>query len=178
MVLQGIIPVTVTPMNVDGTPDYGGHKRYIEYLLKHPIVGLWALGSAGESFLMSYDNRLRTAQILMELVGDQIPIIMGAASMAMDDIFRLFEETYDMPFYGLHVIVEKVDQNSIHLREIQRIFEQRCQRAGICGELRIESGRIAREICDNSRWMHLVIDTLKHPPRPQPLDRLGSGFSQ
>jgi len=104
MALHGIIPVTVTPMNVDGTSDYGGHKRYIEHLLKHPIGGLWALGSAGENFLMTYENRIKTAEILMELVGDQVPIIMGAAAFAMDDIFRFFEETCDMPFYGYHVI--------------------------------------------------------------------------
>ena len=131
-----------------------------------PVPGEWR-----QKWLAKHQDNHLFWHILVALDGQQ----EGWIALDLGIIFAQHESG---KFYGLHVIVEKVDQNSIHLREIQRIFEQRCQLAGICGELRIESGRIAREICDNSRWMHLVIDTLKHPPRPQPLDRLGSGFSQ
>jgi len=104
MALKGIIPVTITPMNEDGSPDYKGHQRYIEFLLKHPIGGLWALGSAGESFLMTYENRLKTARMLTEIVDGRTPILMGAADGAMDNIFRFFDDTGQLALDSYHVI--------------------------------------------------------------------------
>ena len=47
-------------------------QRFIHHLLKHPM-GLWSLGSAGESFLVTYETRLKTAQILAETVAGRTP---------------------------------------------------------------------------------------------------------
>jgi nucleotide-binding universal stress UspA family protein len=48
--------------------------------------------------------------------------------------------------------------------------------AGIPGELVIEVGEVARKICERSRWTDLVITSLAHPPAPQAVARLSSGF--
>ena len=104
MSLKGIIPVTVTPMNEDGSPDEPGHQRFIEHLLKHPIGGLWSLGSAGENFLMPYEHRLQTTRILSDLVNGRKPLLIGAGDSAMWNIFRFFDETADLNFDGYHVI--------------------------------------------------------------------------
>ena len=111
MVLHGIVPVTVTPMNEDGSPDGKGHEKFIEYLLKYPIGGLWAIGSAGESFLMTYENRLATAKMLAELVNGRTPILMGAADQAMSNIFKFFEQTADLDIAGYHVIPTDLHMN-------------------------------------------------------------------
>lgn len=94
------------------------------------------------------------------------------------DLGLTFAQHEDGQIYGLHVIDEEADENSLHLKSIRRVFDRHCQKAGISAELRIESGKIARAICDNARWVDLVVVSLAHPPGPQALDRLSSGFSQ
>lgn len=75
---------------------------------------------------------------------------------------------------GLHVIAgENAGGDTAAL---QTRFEQRCQEAGLAGQLVIERGSIARTICERARWADLVIVKLAHPPGEQPLARLSSGF--
>ena len=80
--------------------------------------------------------------------------------------------------YGLHVIPEREDEESERFKSIRAAFEQQCRRAGVTGEISVETGSITRLICDSARWMDLVVASLAHPPGPQALDRLGSGFRQ
>ena len=58
MSLLGIIPVLVSPMNEDGSPDHKGYHNLLDHIFEHPVGGLWVLGSASEDFLMSFEHRV------------------------------------------------------------------------------------------------------------------------
>jgi nucleotide-binding universal stress UspA family protein len=77
---------------------------------------------------------------------------------------------------GLHVIPAEADRDKPGALAIQAEFQRRCQEAGVPGELAISSGDVAGQICDRARWVDLVVVNLAHPPPPQPLARLSSGF--
>lgn len=76
---------------------------------------------------------------------------------------------------GLHVVSE-AHKDSPAARAVQAEFKQRCDAAGIPGELTLDVGRIAHKICERARWTDLVVVNLAHPPGPQPIARLRSGF--
>jgi len=78
--------------------------------------------------------------------------------------------------YGLHTVPSEVQRDSARAQAVQAEFNQRCEAAGIPGELAIEVGGVARKICERARWTDLVIVNLAHPPAPQPVARLSSGF--
>ena len=40
--LKGIMPVLVTPMHDDGSPDLDGHVRLLEHVMTQPVGGLWS----------------------------------------------------------------------------------------------------------------------------------------
>lgn len=78
--------------------------------------------------------------------------------------------------HGLHVVSTAVEKDSQMAQAIKAEFKQRCQAAGIQGELITETGEIARQICERARWADLVVVNLAHPPAPHPVARLNSGF--
>ncbi len=77
---------------------------------------------------------------------------------------------------GLHVVPSKAEVESEAAQAVQTEFERRCETAGVPGRLVIKAGGVARQICDRARWTDLVVLGLAHPPAPQPLARLDSGF--
>ena len=78
--------------------------------------------------------------------------------------------------YGLHVVPTTDEVESEVATGLQAAFEQRCEEAGIPGNLSIEVGNIARTISDRVRWVDLVVWHLAHPPGERVLSKLGSGF--
>jgi nucleotide-binding universal stress UspA family protein len=77
---------------------------------------------------------------------------------------------------GLHVVPSEAEVESEAAQAVQAEFDRRREAAGVPGRLVIKAGEVARQICERARWTDLVVLGLAHPPAPQPLARLGSGF--
>jgi nucleotide-binding universal stress UspA family protein len=77
---------------------------------------------------------------------------------------------------GVHVVRSEAERDGPAVRAMQAEFDRRCEAASIPAKLAIEAGGVARKICERSRWADLVVLSLAHPPAPQPVARLGSGF--
>jgi nucleotide-binding universal stress UspA family protein len=75
---------------------------------------------------------------------------------------------------GLHVAPARRDA----WRERQDAFERRCAAAGVEGQWIVDpkGAGVAGAICARSRWAHLTVVHLAHPPGNRPIARLGSGF--
>lgn len=126
MPLSGIVPVTITPMKEDGSPDVQGHERFYEFLLKYPFGGFWSLGSAGECFLMTYEDRVRTAKIITELVGGKVPVLMGAEDASMRNVLRFFDDTSELPLFAYDAIPRDVHMNDKALIQYYTYLAERC----------------------------------------------------
>ncbi|NOY98200.1 MAG: universal stress protein [Chloroflexi bacterium] len=77
---------------------------------------------------------------------------------------------------GLHIIPNEAQRTSDAVEAISAQFKERCQAAGLPGELAVDVGGIATTICRRARWSDLVILHLAHPPEPQVVSRMGSGI--
>ncbi|TEU17279.1 MAG: universal stress protein [Anaerolineales bacterium] len=77
---------------------------------------------------------------------------------------------------GLHVVSSEAQRDSEEAQAVQAEFNWRCEAAGIPGELAVVVGGVARKICERVRWTDLAVVHLAHPPAPQPVARLSSGF--
>jgi len=78
--------------------------------------------------------------------------------------------------HGVHVVASKAKRERETIQDIRAEFDRRCEAAGIQGEMAIEIGGVARKLCWRSRWVDLLVLGLAHPPAPQLVARLGSGF--
>jgi len=77
---------------------------------------------------------------------------------------------------GLHLIARPEDADTDSVRSLAAEFERRCSEAGVESGLAIDVGPAARKICERAAWTDLIVISLAHPPAPQGVARLASGF--
>ncbi|MBD3305812.1 hypothetical protein GF339_05465, partial [candidate division KSB3 bacterium] len=95
--------------------------------------------------------------------------------MALDQAILMarYEKSH---IYGLHVMPSQTPKAREKAAAIQSEFTRRCDAVGVQGELAIETGSLARTICDRARWTDLVVLNLTHPQKFQPFGKLKSDF--
>ncbi len=80
--------------------------------------------------------------------------------------------------FGLHVVPNKSEIDSPKVQEIRALFLKKCKEGGLVGEFAVDVGSVSEAIIRRAVWVDLVVVTLKHPPGPQPRERLGHQFSK
>lgn len=74
----------VTPMRPDGSLDDDSLRSLIEHVISRGVHGILALGSSGEVFAMTDDERLYFADQVIEAVAGRVPVGIGVAHSAAD----------------------------------------------------------------------------------------------
>jgi nucleotide-binding universal stress UspA family protein/uncharacterized ParB-like nuclease family protein len=78
---------------------------------------------------------------------------------------------------GLHIVADASQIESASVNRIRQIFNERCDNAGVRGELVVATGNVARTITERAVWADLVTVNLMQRPSKRSLRRLGSGFN-
>jgi nucleotide-binding universal stress UspA family protein len=114
------------------------------------------------------DNRL-FADVLVAVSGEEIGwhALEQALTVAHHEGARVL---------GLHVVSSKAQVTGEAAQAVRAEFDRRREAASVEGKVAIEAGGVSRLIYERARWADLVVLGLAHPPAPQPLARLGSGF--
>jgi nucleotide-binding universal stress UspA family protein len=129
-----------------------------------PSPGYWR-----EQRVMPRDSDRLFADIMVPLSGEDL------AWAAVDQALEIARRE-EARLHGLHVVPSGQDLQLDDTLAIQAEFNRRCEAAGVSGKLAFEVGRVARRICERARWTDLAVLHLAHPPAPEPMARLGSGF--
>ena len=79
---KGVIPAVLSVFDKDENLDEQGTREFIRFLLSHDIGGLYLTGSTGETFLMNSEERMRQVEIVMEEVGDKVPVVVHVGAMS------------------------------------------------------------------------------------------------
>jgi len=102
--LKGIMPVLLSPLHEDGSPDHEGFARLLDYIYRYPVPGLWVLGSAGEAFILPYRHRVEIARIVADHMKGRTHLIVGCGDPVLDEVFRFFDDTAHLPIQGYHCL--------------------------------------------------------------------------
>jgi 4-hydroxy-tetrahydrodipicolinate synthase len=102
--LNGIVPVLITPMDRHGEIDVSGVKRLIEYLTSYPIAGLWVLGTGGEDMSLSYRQRITVAETVAKYIPENVPSILGCGFFSMRESLDFLKDTASLPYYAYHAM--------------------------------------------------------------------------
>ena len=96
--LQGSFTAMITPMFADGSVDYEGFKKNIEFQLEQGIDGLLPLGTSGETPTLDEDEEEKMLDIAIPLVHEfnaknnkNVKVIVGAGSNNTRDAVRYVE---------------------------------------------------------------------------------------
>ncbi len=77
--IRGNHPLLVTPMTADGALDEASLRRLVDYLIDNGAHGLLALGSTGEFFSMTHDERKLVIRTVVEQAAGRVPVGVGTA---------------------------------------------------------------------------------------------------
>ena len=78
--LRGVFSAIPTPMNRDGSIDFGKLDAFVDFQLDAGIDGLVPCGTTGESATMSADERQKVITSVVKRVGDRALVVAGAGA--------------------------------------------------------------------------------------------------
>lgn len=74
------MPAMVTPFDDRGEVDLGAAKAVVERLIEAGVVGIYPLGSTGETSHLTGDERKRFTGEVIRIVGGRVPLVIGVGS--------------------------------------------------------------------------------------------------
>jgi len=86
---KGVIPAVISVFRKDEELDEQGTREFIRYLMSMDIGGLYVTGSTGETWMMTAEERMRQVEIVMEEVGDKIPVVVHVGAMSTREAVKL-----------------------------------------------------------------------------------------
>jgi 4-hydroxy-tetrahydrodipicolinate synthase len=74
-VVEGIVPVMLTPFDDNGAIDYAGLERLIEWYLQHGADALFAVAQSSEMQFLSLAERAALARFVVDKVAGRVPVV-------------------------------------------------------------------------------------------------------
>ena len=79
--IEGIIPALITPMNEDETVNEEGLRAVIDHVISGGVHGIFVLGSTGESFALTLDEKKTVVAVSVEASGGRVPVYVGTGAI-------------------------------------------------------------------------------------------------
>ncbi len=76
--IGGIIPAVVSPFDESGAVDWEVARVILQTLKKHGVNGLFVAGSTGEAWALDDDERVRLAEIAVEVADGDVRVLAGS----------------------------------------------------------------------------------------------------
>lgn len=77
---HGCFTALITPFHEDGSVDYPGLEKFIEYQIKNGVTGILAAGTTGESSTLSWDEHMKVIDVVAGMTRDRCKCIAGTGS--------------------------------------------------------------------------------------------------
>lgn len=101
---SGIIPAMVTPFDAYDQIDEAALRQLTRRLINADVHGLFCLGTNGEFFSMTFEEKLRVAEIVIEEAQGRLPIYVGAGCASTKESIELAVRLERMGADALSVI--------------------------------------------------------------------------
>ncbi len=91
---RGIVPAMITPFTDKGEVDVEGVKRLTDYLIEGGVHGLLALGSTGEYYSLTDDQKEVFVETVVSQTKKRVPIYTGASSSSLETAISSVNKLY------------------------------------------------------------------------------------
>lgn len=89
--LKGLWPALLTPVKEDGHVNEKELEKIIELIIAQQLDGIYLLGSTGQGFLYSEEERKHIARLALEITNKRLPVMVQVGSLSTDESVRLAE---------------------------------------------------------------------------------------
>lgn len=86
---KGIIPAMITPLTESGQINESILRQQVQRLVSANVHGLFCLGTNGEFYALTVEEKLRVAEIVIAEANGQVPVYVGAGDISTSSTVRL-----------------------------------------------------------------------------------------
>jgi dihydrodipicolinate synthase/N-acetylneuraminate lyase len=103
---HGVFPYVVSPVQESGEVNADVLARLCDDLVKAGVHGLTPLGSTGEFAYLTWPQRRRVVEVVIEAAKDRVPVVAGVASTTIADAVFQAREFEHLGCRGILAILE------------------------------------------------------------------------
>ncbi|QGU95997.1 dihydrodipicolinate synthase family protein [Clostridium bovifaecis] len=103
MIGKWLTPV-VTAFDKDGNLDYEANKNIYDFLIKGGVDGIVVMGSTGEFFTMTMEQKKELIRLAVEYVNKRIKVFIGTSCMSADETVELSNYAHEVGADAVMVI--------------------------------------------------------------------------
>ncbi len=85
----GVLPAMVTPLNDDESVNEAGLRKLTRFLVDGGVHGLFPVGTTGEFYGLSHDEKRRVLEITVDEAGGKVPVYFGAGAITTKEVVAL-----------------------------------------------------------------------------------------
>lgn len=104
--LRGVFPYLVSPIRADGEVDAAVLAQLCDDLIAAGVHGLTPLGSTGEFAYLTWAQRRRVVEVVVEAARGRVPVVAGVASTTIADATFQAREFERLGCSGILAILE------------------------------------------------------------------------
>ncbi|HSB04663.1 MAG TPA: 4-hydroxy-tetrahydrodipicolinate synthase [Thermodesulfobacteriota bacterium] len=86
---KGIIPAMVTPITSDGKINVGALRKLTNYLIGGGVHGLFPVGSQGEFYGLTFDEKKKVIETVVEETRGRVPVYAGTGAITTREAIAL-----------------------------------------------------------------------------------------
>ena len=104
--LRGVFPYLVSPVTDSGEVKADVLAKLVDHLVQSGVHGLTPLGSTGEFAYLSWAQRRRVVEVVLEANAARLPVVAGVAAASTLEAVRQAREFEAMGAHGILAIME------------------------------------------------------------------------
>lgn len=86
---KGIIPAMVTPLTPDGKVNTEALRKLTDYLIEGGVHGLFPVGSQGEFYALTFDEKKKVVEVVVEETRGRVPVYVGTGTITTREAVAL-----------------------------------------------------------------------------------------
>ena len=88
---KGVWPALITPIGADENPELQQLEKLTELIISQGLDGLYILGSTGQGFLLTEEQRRQVTEVVLAVNNGRLPVMVQVGSMTTAESVRLAE---------------------------------------------------------------------------------------
>ncbi|GAB4112506.1 MAG: 4-hydroxy-tetrahydrodipicolinate synthase [Candidatus Caldatribacteriota bacterium] len=102
--IRGIIPPMITPFDQKEKVDRKTLQKMTNYLIEAGVHGVFPLGSTGEGYALSFEEKREIIETVIETTNKRVPVYAGTGAITTKDSIKLTKMATELGVDALSVI--------------------------------------------------------------------------
>ena len=87
--IRGILTPAITALDADRNLDYQKNEKHLNYLIENEIDGILSLGTIGEFFSFTKEEKKKYISFVINTVQERVPVLIGTGGTVVEDVIEL-----------------------------------------------------------------------------------------